>query len=69
VDPDRRRVDPTVLVGPVAVAVLAVLAYRSLDREATDRQRLVDELRQAQSELADAQFRTGVATERIIRPS
>lgn len=56
--------DPTVLVGPVAVAVLAVLAYRSLDREATDRQRLVDELREAQSELADAQFRTGVATER-----
>jgi signal transduction histidine kinase len=56
--------DPTVVVGPVAVAVLAVLAYRSLDREATDRQRLVDELREAQSELADAQFRTGVATER-----
>jgi signal transduction histidine kinase len=56
--------DPTVLVGPVAVAVLAVLAYRSLDREATDRQRLVDELREAQGELADAQFRTGVAAER-----
>ena len=56
--------DPTVVVGPVAIAVLAVLAYRSLDREATERQQLVDELREAQGELADAQFRTGVATER-----
>ena len=56
--------DPTVVIGPVAIAVLAVLAYRSLDREATERQQLVDELREAQGELADAQFRTGVATER-----
>ena len=56
--------DPTVVVGPVAIAVLAVLAYRSLDREATERQRLVDELREAQGELADAQYRTGVAAER-----
>jgi len=56
--------DPTVVVGPVAIAVLAVLAYRSLDREATERQQLVDELREAQGELADAQYRTGVASER-----
>jgi len=54
--------DPTVVVGPVAIAVLAVLAYRSLDREATERQQLVDELREAQGELADAQYRTGVAS-------
>jgi signal transduction histidine kinase len=56
--------DPTVVIGPVAIAVLAVLAYRSLDREATERQQLVDELREAQGELADAQYRTGVAAER-----
>src|SRR6476659_6580173 len=36
--------DPTVVVGPVAIAVLAVLAYRSLDREATERARLSRDL-------------------------
>jgi signal transduction histidine kinase len=56
--------DPTVAVGPMAIAVLAVLAYRSLDHEATERQQLLDELREAQGELADAQYRTGVAAER-----
>src|SRR5215207_6155746 len=48
---------PTVVVGPVAIAVLAVLAYRSLDREATERQQLVDELQEAQGKLAGAQYR------------
>src|SRR4051794_3048766 len=56
--------DPTVAVGPMAIAVLAVLAYRSLDHEATERQQLLDELREAQGELAGAQYRTGVAAER-----
>jgi signal transduction histidine kinase len=58
------RFDPTIVVGPIAVAVLAVIAYRALDRQAAERQRLLDELREAQGDLADAQHRAGVVAER-----
>lgn len=57
-------VDPTVIAGPIAIAVLAVGAYRALDLQATERQRLLDELHDAQGELAEAQHRAGVVAER-----
>jgi signal transduction histidine kinase len=56
--------DPTVLVGPVGVALVTVLSYRALDREARTRQVLIDELTEAQAELADAQRRSGALAER-----
>jgi signal transduction histidine kinase len=60
----RQVVDPTVLVGPACVAVLAVVAYRALDADARLRQRLLDDLREAQNELADSQHRSGRLAER-----
>lgn len=60
----RATVDPTVILGPACVALLAVTSYRALDREATTRQRLLDELRDAQGDLADAQHRAGALGER-----
>ncbi len=58
------EINPTIVLGPVWVAVLAVMAYRALERDAAERQRLLDELRQAQGELADAQHRAGALAER-----
>lgn len=60
----RDGVDPTVLAGPACVAVLAVTAYRALDQQAEARQRLLEDLRETQGELADAQHRAGVDAER-----
>jgi signal transduction histidine kinase len=56
--------DLTVVTGPIAVAWLAVVAYRALEREAASRQELVDELQEAQGNLAEAQHRAGVLAER-----
>lgn len=56
--------DPTVLLGPVCVAVLAVTAYRALERDAETRRALLDELEAAQDEVADAERRAGVVAER-----
>jgi signal transduction histidine kinase len=56
--------DPTIVLGPACVAVLAVVAYRALDREAAVRQELLDELQQAQGDLADAQHSAGALAER-----
>ena len=58
------RLDPTVVVGPIAVASLAVIAYRALESHANERQRLLDDLHDAQGELAEAQHRGGVVAER-----
>jgi signal transduction histidine kinase len=58
------RVDPTIVLGPVCIAVLAVGAYRALERDALARQALVDELHAAQGDLADAQHQAGVLAER-----
>ncbi len=60
----RQGLDPTVLAGPACVAVLAVTAYWALDQQARVQKRLLDDLRDAQGELAEAQHRAGVAAER-----
>ena len=58
------RFDPPVLVGPACLAVLAVGAYRALERDAAARQSLLDDLRATQDELAAAQRREGALAER-----
>ncbi|GAA3128877.1 hypothetical protein GCM10010530_57430 [Kribbella aluminosa] len=58
------RLDPTIVLGPVCIAVLAVGAYRALERDALARQALLDELHAAQGDLADAQHQSGVIAER-----
>lgn len=58
------RLDPTIVLGPVCIAVLAVGAYRALERDALARQALLDELHAAQGDLADAQHQSGVLAER-----
>ena len=60
----RSGLDPTVFAGPACVAVLAVTAYRALDQQARSRQRLLDDLRDTQGELAEAHHRAGAAAER-----
>lgn len=56
--------DPTVVVGPIGIALVTVIAYRALDRESRTRQRLLDQLTHAQADLAVAQRRSGALTER-----
>lgn len=56
--------DPTVFVGPVGMALVTVLSYRALARESRARQRLLDELTEAQADLASAQRRSGALAER-----
>ncbi len=58
------ELDPTIIVGPVSIAGLAVFAYRLLERESAERQRLLDQLREAQDDVADAQHNAGVLAER-----
>ncbi|MEO5745148.1 MAG: sensor histidine kinase, partial [Terracoccus sp.] len=58
------EVDPTVIVGPIAIALVTVIAYRALDLESRSRQHLLDELTEAQADLAVAQHRSGVLSER-----
>lgn len=55
------------VVGPLigaAVAVAIGLAYRSLDREAAERERLINELRATRTQLAAAERAAGVQGER-----
>jgi signal transduction histidine kinase len=56
--------DPTVVVGPVGIALVTVTAYRALQRESESRQRLLDDLVTAQSDLTLAQRRSGALAER-----
>lgn len=58
------RLDPTVVAGPLAVATLAVIAYRALERESTARRDLLHELQDAQADLAEAQHNAGALAER-----
>ena len=60
----RSGLDPTVFAGPACVAVLAVTAYGALEKQARVRQRLLEDLRETQGELAEAQHRAGAAAER-----
>lgn len=56
--------DPTLVAGPIGIALVTVIAYRTLQRESQARQRLLDELTDAQAELAQEQHRSGALTER-----
>lgn len=58
------RLDPTIVLGPVCIAVLAVGAYRALERDAVARQLLLDDLHATQGDLADAQHQAGALAER-----
>ena len=52
------------VAGPIGVGLVTVLAYRALDLESRARQQLLDQLVEAQAELADEQHRTGALAER-----
>lgn len=56
--------DPTIVAGPIGIAVATIVAYRALDREARARQQLVDELTATQADLAAAEHRAGALAER-----
>ncbi|MFE6736436.1 sensor histidine kinase [Microbacterium sp. NPDC057650] len=56
--------DPTIVAGPIGIAFATIVAYRALDREATARQQLLDELTSTQADLSAAQHRAGALTER-----
>lgn len=56
--------DPTVIAGPLGIALVTVLAYRALEQESIIRQRLLDELVDAQDGLAAAERRSGALAER-----
>ncbi len=56
--------DPTVVAGPVGIALVTVLAYRTLEQESINRQRLLEELVGAQEDLAAVQRRSGALAER-----
>lgn len=52
------------VAGPIGVGLVTVLAYRALDLESRARQELLDQLVEAQAELAEEQHRTGALAER-----
>lgn len=56
--------DPTVVAGPVGIALVTVIAYRTLERESQARQALLEDLTEAQADLAAEQHRTGALAER-----
>lgn len=56
--------DPTLVVGPVALALVTVLAYRALERESRARARALEELSAALVDLAVEQRRSGALAER-----
>lgn len=56
--------DPTLVAGPVGIALVTVIAYRALEREAHARQALLEDLTAAQAELAAEQHRSGALAER-----
>lgn len=58
------ELDPTVVVGPVGIALVTVMAFRALETQARQRQRLLDDLTDAQADLATAQRRSGALAER-----
>lgn len=57
-------IDPTLIAGPIGIGLVTVFAYRALERESTARAKAVEELLQAQEDLASQQRRTGAIAER-----
>ncbi|MFC7490523.1 MULTISPECIES: sensor histidine kinase [unclassified Knoellia] len=56
--------DPTLVAGPAGIALVTVIAFRALEREAASRQELLDDLTAAQADLAVAQRHSGALAER-----
>lgn len=56
--------DPTLVVGPMGVAVVTVMSFRALTRQTREREVLLEKLTEAQDELARAERRAGALTER-----
>jgi len=56
--------DAVQVAGPIGVGLVTVLAYRALDLESRARQEVLDQLVDAQEELAEQQRRTGALAER-----
>lgn len=56
--------DPTLVAGPIGIVLVTLIAYRSLEQEARARQRLLDDLTEAQADLAEEQHRSGALAER-----
>ncbi|RBP66108.1 signal transduction histidine kinase [Brevibacterium sanguinis] len=56
--------DPTLVVGPLGVALVTIMSFRALDRESKARSELIDRLVAAQDELAAEQRRAGALRER-----
>lgn len=56
--------DPTLIVGPLGVALVTVMSFRALTRQTREREVLLEKLTKAQHELAGAERRAGALTER-----
>ena len=56
--------DPTLIAGPIGIGLVTVFAYRALERESAARAKAVQDLLQAQEDLAAAERRTGAVAER-----
>ncbi|MFJ6418478.1 sensor histidine kinase [Paeniglutamicibacter sp. NPDC091659] len=56
--------DPTLVVGPMGVAVVTLMSFRALTRQTREREALLEKLTEAQDELARAERRAGALTER-----
>ncbi|MEO6199715.1 MAG: sensor histidine kinase [Cryobacterium sp.] len=56
--------DPTIVVGPVGIALVTVIAFRALERKSLERQLLLDDLTATQTDLLVAQRHSGALAER-----
>lgn len=56
--------DPTLVAGPVGIVLVTLIAYRSLEQQSHARQLLLNELTEAQDDLAEEQRRSGALAER-----
>ncbi|SDS80494.1 Signal transduction histidine kinase [Brevibacterium siliguriense] len=56
--------DITIVVGPLGIALITIMSYRSLDKESQARARLIDQLVATQDELVSEQRRVGALRER-----
>lgn len=56
--------DPTIVAGPLGIALVTVVAFRALERESLARELLLDDLMDTQADLAMAQRHSGALAER-----